>query len=429
MFFLEICGEPDWEFVTLSDGSKTKIPVVHVQDLKGKEWDHRLLFQQVLKNSESPLRIQKPFQHFEKGRKWTIRLSPHRLEDWESLRTLPLCVRATLREELHSFYLSCANSLAKLARERKTAKRALPDFFQRIYYPPSKPLPDVASEENFDVGLGLMVPSVVRIAQQSIGRTPNPVKKRYFAFDDPDRPRFTKPCFLIVHPSRDFHDPVTIDRALNARRERFRSRENPVVILYNDDNLFDSLYFVTPGDGELAVFSEDGRHQLFEDCSDVTFAGAFFDWCLGLSIRATISNFFRTHNAGTLTIRLATDGIITETKSPPGTTGTVTAKDELAQLGFQNFVQKRIGQYLYCPPKKDSQIIFPLGTELSNVQRNHLSSTILAEIHGKDKKGRFFPRLENPRFRFRIQQNGKDRIEPIGDPRAHREIIFDILSQ
>ncbi len=265
----------------------------------------------------------------------------------------------------HNNYEKIRRSVGELVNSQKSAE-FLPRFLQCLVLPreTKKKKEKIATvsdlkDDLIKECLGLSSISIRVLADSLLNQlAPAAIPKLYVSNQDPLRPQWMKPTFIVVHASQHFHFPVTIKKAMLKRIKVFRSRGNPVAFLIHNDGFNDASYFVRPNDGDLASYTETRKYPFCENCQEVTFAGGYIDWCLGLAVRTYIANYFRNHSTGEIRINLAADSIYTELKGPPGSEGAVTAQAEIEAIGKLKFIRNRIGPYL------------------SNVKLNHIDEAL-----------------------------------------------------
>jgi hypothetical protein len=203
-----------------------------------------------------------------------------------------------------------------------------------------------------------------------------------------------------------------------------------VAFLIHDDGFSDFSYFVHPKESDLVFYSETGKHPLCENCPEVTLAGGFIDWCLGLAARSYIANYFKDKPSGEIRLNFLADSIYTEADGGPATEGAVTALSEIRAKGIKSFVHRRIGSYLEHPKTKSaSRALCSTKNPVTRECREMSPDVVLSEINGEDKDGRFYPFLRDNRFRIRIQVDGKDYFHPVGNSDSKRTVIFNVVTK
>ncbi len=258
---------------------------------------------------------------------------------------------------------------------------------------------------------------------------PAPHTRKYFGLLDSGRPLWNKPTLMLVHLSQEFHYPVSI--AAEKWVTKFRSDGNPVVFLLHNDRFNDATYFIKPHPQDFVLHTESGQHPLCENCPTVTFAGGFIDFCLGLSVRGYIANYFRDKGSGEIQINLAVDSIYTETFVNSQSEGPITALMEIRKQGMLKFMRKRLSQYIenYTGNYAEDAIC-PIIKPMSKKCVEAAKGIVLSEVFGKAKDGaRFYPYLNEKQFFFRFQVDGKDFAHPLGDRNFPRTIIFNVLTK
>lgn len=424
--------------VKYPNGKEKWISTIPVETMSGALWNSAQLMRQTQINTQSKTQViaDNPEMKIDK-----IQLDPMDVKSWQWIAKVPTPVRASIRKPLRRFV---RDHYQKLQRAVRTALSSdsdtanLPHFVRCLTLPREKyeqgSAADVVHhfrEDFFEPCLGLISPATVAIADPLINRkAPVPVGKRYFAYDDPARPDWSKPTLLLVHASSEFHFPSNSKAAMEKWVERFHTSGNPVAFLYHNDGFRDASYFLSPGPKDFVLFSETGQHLLCENCPEVTLAGGYIDWCLGLAARSYIANYFKNKETGEIRINFATDSIYTEADSGKNSMGAFTALDEIKSDGTMTFIHKRLSQYFVNAKVKDvSKALCRIDEPMTDECKLSESDFVLSDLDGEDGGGRFFPFLQENRFRFRIQIDGVEFIHPIGDPSLKRTILFNIVTK
>jgi hypothetical protein len=424
--------------VRFEAGKERIVSPPSVIKLDGKRWETLELIRQIGLDTQSPIQDIKEIPAASSD---LIKLSPDSIESWHHIDRLPISVRAELRSQLKNFVRVRYGRIRRSVEAFLAAKdspESLPKFLQCLVFPRETPkskrtLVTVSAfrDELMDPCLGLNSPSTPSLADSLLNLpAPVPLQKIYFSHRDPSRPLWDKPTFIIVHTSQDFHYPATIKSALEKRIEEFRKQGGRLAFLIHNDNFNDASYFVRPAVADITFYTETGKHPLCENCRDVTFAGGFIDWCFGLAIRSYIANYFRNHSTGEIRINLAADSIYTEIKGPAGSEGAITALTEIQKDGERAFVRKRLGQYFNNPKLKDiGQALCWISDKKNEACKMAAAGVFLSEVDGRDNDGKFYPFFEENRFRFQIQLNGEELVQPLGDLASPRTITFNVLTK
>jgi hypothetical protein len=411
-------------------------PLAHKLD--GKRWELSELIYQIGSDTQSPIQDIKELPAISSDQ---IEFSPDSVESWHHIDRIPISVRAELRSQLKNFvrvrYGRIRRSVEVFLAANESPE-SLPKFLQCLVLPrettKAKGTPNTVSafrDELMNPCLGLISPSTPVLADSLVNQpAPVPLQKIYFSHRDPSRPLWDNPTFIIVHASQDFHYPATMKSALEKRIKEFRKRAGKLAFLIHNDNFNDASYFVRPAVADIAFYTETGKHPLCENCRDVTFAGGFIDWCFGLALRSYIANYFRNHATGEIRINLAADSIYTEIRGPAGTEGAITALAEIQKNGERAFIRKRLGQYFSNPKLKDiGQALCWVSDGKNEACKMATAGVFLSEVDGRDNDGRFYPFFEENRFKFQIQVNGEELVQPLGDIASPRTIIFNVLTK
>jgi hypothetical protein len=417
--------------IYLNTGEKKIIWPISVANLNGDNWDPVDLFNQEQANVESSRQI---VSQQVVGSEVVV-LNATDIDSWEKISLIPTPVRVGLRSPMRNFV---RNNYRKLVIEIKrklnsgVKKELLPEFLRYLAFPRDAMDSRVVSYfrmEEFEIGLGTRMPFAAKLADGLMNKpAPTSYPRKFFAYLDPSRPQWNKPTLMLVHLSQEFHYPVSVkpDKWI----EQFRKEGHPIAFLFHNDKFNDASYLVKPQPQDFVLHTESGHHPLCENCPAVTFAGGFIDYCLGLSVRAYIANYFREKTSGQIQINLAADSIYTETFVDKGSEGPVTALMEIQKDGMLKFMHERIAQYIenytgkYAP-----EAICPIHKPMTKKCIKASRGIVLSEMVGRDKaNARFYPHLKEKRYLFRFQVDGQDFAHPLGDEHSPRTIIFNVLT-
>lgn len=396
------------------DGKQKMVPVpLDISNLRGEQWSLLSLFKQIQVNTESDFKVIKENPGQDLGK---VEIDPHNLSSWQILERVPIPVRAKLRSPLRLLIQDHYPELVVAMQKRLRSDgrlNSIPFVLKCLTLPRESLNKDQVNPTEVVLGLrvdvvdsclGLISPSTNVLADSLAGRpAPQPIAKRFFAFDDPGRPKWKQPALILTHASQEFHFPVTMKPAMQKWIDFFHQAGNPIAFIFHNDRFNDASYFVRPGPNDLAFYSEDGKNPLCENCPEVTFGGGYIDYCFGLAVRSYIANFFRDKTAGDIRINFALDSIYTEAVTKKGEEGAKTALSEMQEIGPSEFIKKRIGQYM--------------------------ERAVLSDFAAKDKAGRFYPYLRLNDFAFRVQVDGRDFIDPVGDRSLNRRITFNLVTK
>lgn len=435
----EIKGLKSDETIRLKfpSGKEKSYPVTQVQKLDGSIWETVALYRQIQANTQSETQVleKKSSEHLK-----TVRLDPNDTQSWSTISQIPVAVRTQLRKPLRIFVRNNYSKILKSFRTTlgKRKRKDLAPFLSCLVFPKGKTetmnpkiLLKHFREDFFEPCFALISPSTNLLGDSLVNKElPTPLEKKYFAYNDEASPKWSKSTLFLVHTSQDFHHPFVMKDDLERRVAQFRKNKNPVVFLVHNDQFHDASYVVRPQQVDLTFFTETGQHPLCENCEEASFAGGYIDYCLGLAARSYIANYFRDRNAGEVRLNFLADSIYVETDSGPDSMGGNTALMEINKDGIQNFVEKRLGQYLTSSLSKDAaRKICPIDNSADPKCQEFARQAGLADVRTQDKDGRQFPRLEDSRFFIRIQVDGQDYAYPIGDISSPKKVILNVVTQ